>query len=195
MYPTEYLPLQTIGKNTGDNHGGFCRWWYTTIENILVFPEVDPLTQRLISEPELKPGSVWSGPVRVDDRQTGWEQKMAVSKAGPYFKNVVQGAIDGNSITSHINLGNLINHEFIIIGKVRSGGFYIVLGNEEGGLQFSFDTISGNGAMDAAGSKLAFAGDSINNAPVLEEFSFDNGTGLGSEAPGIFESQFESQFE
>lgn len=174
MYQTGYLPLQSIGKAPGDYVGGFCRWWYTPIENILYFPGANPQTQRLINEPILKAGTSWYGPVNVPDEQTGWREKDADNKAGTYYKEEVTGFIPGAETKNHINLGNLAHHRFCVVGKLRAGSFYLIIGNEFAGLRLSHESGSGKGSMDTPGTAITFTGDFDHKAQVLSDFSGGN---------------------
>src|SRR4051812_44916971 len=122
MYQTAYLPLQSIGRLRVPYVGGFCRWWYTPIENIDVFPPINPLTQMLAAEPTLKAGATWYGPVNVPDSHVGWDEEMQQGKPGHWYKEKVEGLMPGMDRNSHINLQNHAFHQFVIVGKARSGG-------------------------------------------------------------------------
>lgn len=181
MFSTEYKALQTIGKSYEPYIGGITKWWYTPIENLNEFPVINPATQKLISEPVLKVGKQWYGPVNVPDRQLGWEEQMNRSVAGRFYKQRIQSFFPGNYAGSHINIGNLVAHEVCIVAKLRAGGFFIVLGNDQSGLDLDDSTSSGSGSTDVPGSKLMFSMDTKDKALVLDTF-----LGEGSIPPPIF---------
>lgn len=167
MHQTEYLPLQNIDQVNTSAIGGFCRWWFVPIEWLASFPEIDPLTQQLTAEPVLLPERTWLGPVRVPDDKLGWTQAKVTAKPGITYKQQVEGFLPGIDENSYLNLGNLDHHQFCIIGKLRSGGMLVVIGDEISGLDLTVDTVAGQGAKDTAGHKLLFTGETIDKAPIL----------------------------
>lgn len=151
--------------------GGFCRWWYTLIENIAVFPTVDPLSQILLGAPTLKADTTWYGPVNVPDGQLGWDENMQQGKPGPWYKQKVFGFIPGFDAESHINLQNLAYHQLVVVGKVRAGGNFFIIGNGEAGLEFVSDLSTGQGAAGTPGTRLTLVGESIDKALILPAFA------------------------
>lgn len=191
MYPTSYNPLQAIAAPDGKNIGGFCKWWYVPIEWIEIFPAIDPLTQTLLSEPVLVADATWFGPVLVPDRMVGWKETQERARAGIYFKEKVEGFIPGNDPAQHINLQNSIYHQFCIIGMLRNGDGYRIIGSDQSGLDLDHETSSGIGQPDTPGSKLVFTGEQVYKALVLSGFSLAILPGTTQ----IFAQQFESQFQ
>jgi hypothetical protein len=170
MYSTSYLPLEAVGRLLVAFTGGFCKWWYTPIQNIASFAAVDPVTQLLSSEPALHAGKVWYGPVTVPESKTGWDEDLQRTKPGISYKEKVEGFVAGMSARSHINLANLAHHQVCIVGKVRSGGFYIVLGDDVAGLDLDVNASNGVGSVGMPGTKLAFTGEFKNKALILQNF-------------------------
>lgn len=171
---TRYQNLQTIASTTDPFIGGFCSWWYTLRENVLQWPEVNPVTQKLSDEPILKAGKAWYGPVNVPDTSVGYTETQEVDRSGLYYKQRVTGIIPGNDAASHINLQNLTYHQFIIIGKVRAGGFFLMVGGRYAGMRLDHETTTGDGQPGAPGTKLAFTTQSAFKAKVLSQFSLGN---------------------
>ncbi len=179
MYQTAYVDLQSIGRLRVPYSGGFCKWWYTPIQNIASFPAVNPVTQLLNSEPILQAGKTWYGPVTVPDRRLGWEEDLKRVKAGLYYSGKVEGFMPGMDIANHINLQNLAYNQVCIVGRVRSGGFFLILGNDVAGLDLDVNTTSGYSLDGIPGSKLMFTGESINRALILPSFA-----GISTPPPG-----------
>lgn len=127
----------------------------------------------LLAEPELKDGAQWYGPVSIPDKQLGWDQEQKDTKAGTYYTQKVEGFIPGNEITNHINLRNLAFHQLCIVAKLRSSGFYIVLGNDVAGLKLIANTTTGTGAFETPGHKILIGGEGIDAAQIIESFSLD----------------------
>lgn len=193
---TAYIPLQRITKASYDNIGGFCKFWYTPIENISLFPLINPATQMLSNEPYLLPGTIWYGPVDIPDKKFGWTAEQERVGAGVYFKQKVTGFVPGLSAENHINFQNLVFHKFAIVGKARSGGNFYIIGDDEIGLDATFDIVSGDGAEGTPGASLQFTGETVDNALLLPGFAgelsqtpvfgYNNQTGEvvdGTEAP------------
>lgn len=173
MYNTEYTSLQTIGKSYAPYIGGIVKWWYTPIENLDSFPIINPVSQKLAAAPVLKAGKNWYGPVNVPDKQLGWNDQTARSAAGLFYKNKISGFIPGHDINNHINQANLTRHQICVVAKLRSGGFFIVLGNDQVGMDIDHDTSGGIGSNDTPGTKLIFSIDSKDKAYPLDEFQGD----------------------
>ncbi len=156
--------------------GGFCQWWYTPKENIRVWPAIDCATQYLLAEPTLIAGATWFGPVKVPDGQLGFQEEPQQTKAGIYYKQKVSAFYPGDGPTSRINLENMPYAEFVIVGKMRACGIYLILGNKDYGLTFLPPYKSGEGAKHAAGTELSFLGESLNKALILPAFAAVNTT-------------------
>jgi hypothetical protein len=170
MRQTGYIGVTTLSYGL-PFRGGFCEWWYTKREDINLFPVVDPNTQYLVGEPTLKTGKFWFGPVLVPDDQLGFEEPMQRTAAGFFYKQKVSGFYPGDDIFSRENISNMPFHEYVIIGRVRAGGFFLVLGNDQQGFQFDEDYATGNGAVSTAGSRFAFSKANIDKGQVLLTFS------------------------
>lgn len=171
MQQTAYKDLQTLGRIRVPYVGGFCRWWYTPVQNIAVFPYIDPQTQKLVAEPTLHAGSTWYGPVTVPDHELGWDEDMQAGKPGHWYKEKVYGFMPGINAASHINLQNLAYHKVVVVGKVRAGGNYYIIGNQYSALDFTFNSTTGGGAMGVPGTRITLTGEGIENACLLPSFA------------------------
>jgi hypothetical protein len=103
--------------------------------------------------------------------QLGYEEPIARNAAGMFYKQKVMGFYPGDDAFSRINLGNMPYSEYVLIGKMRAGGFFLMLGTEERGLQFDADYASGNGGISTAGAKFAFSLNALEKGYVLLSFS------------------------
>lgn len=168
MNQTGYVPVLPFSK--GLNFvGGFCQWWFTPWQNITVWPGVDPLTQFLDSEPTLANGATWFGPIKVPNNKLGFTEEQKLDKAGIYYNQNVSGFYPGDSGTSRINLENLPYNQFAVVGKMRAGGLFLLLGNEEYGLTFNHKLNSDIGA-GTAGSNFSFGYESVFKGAILPAF-------------------------
>src|SRR5437870_11659085 len=87
-------------------YSGFCKLWFTPIENIDVWPAIDPLTQFLLAEPTLKEGKTWYGPAQLPDKQLAFGEKLTPSPAGPFYKQALQCYLPGDDGYTRINAAN-----------------------------------------------------------------------------------------
>jgi hypothetical protein len=163
MHQTGYLPLRALGKLSPNFVGGFCKLWYTPIENISQFPAIDPTNQLLRAEPVLKASKTWYGPLTIPDDKRGWKQKLQRGRPGIWYSQQVTGMVPGNNSANHINLQNLAYHQLCVVGKLRAGGFHIILGNAETGMDVTSETASGGESFDSPGTSLTldWAGDAL----------------------------------
>jgi hypothetical protein len=171
MYQTAYNELLSIGRTRAPYVGGFCRWWYTPIQNIALFPVVDPVTQLALGAPTLLPDTTWYGPVNVPDGQLGWDEDLQQAKPGHYYKEKVYGVVPGMDAASHNNFQNLAFHHVVVVGKARSGGNFYLIGSDHSGLDFTFNTSTGVGWAGMPGTKITLTGESIDKALILPAFS------------------------
>ena len=174
MYQTQYNSLQTIGRSFAPYIGGICKFWYTPIENLNGFPVIDPSTQKLSAEPVLLGDRNWYGPVNIPDKQMGYTEDNARTTAGLYYKRKLTGFIPGHDAGTHINTGNMALHQFCIVAKLRAGGFFIVAGNDQAGLDFDESYLSGSGANETPGTKISFSDEAISKAFALDSFLGEN---------------------
>jgi hypothetical protein len=170
MFQTGYISIAPFSYGIPFN-GGFCQWWYAKRQDIATWPDIDPETQFLLAEPTLIADATWKGPILVPDDQLGYEEPIARNAAGVFYKQKVTGFYPGDDAFSRINLGNMPYSEYVVIGKMRAGGFFLMLGTEERGLQFDADYASGNGGIGTAGAKFAFSLNALEKGYVLLSFS------------------------
>ena len=67
-------------------------------------------------------------------------------------------------------------HEWIVVGKQRAGGLFLILGNAERGLDFTTDYSTGPGAKKVAGTQFVFQKDSLEKGLILPAFLGENVT-------------------
>lgn len=168
--------------------GGFCRFWYIPVEYISTFPRINAANQFLVGEPALVAGREWFGPIEVPRDNLGFTETSERTKAGPYYKTKVEGVHIGDSASNRVNLENMIYNRYLVLAKVRAGGFYILIGSNASPLSFEPDYDSGKGPANTAQTKFSFVGESINKGFVLPTFTSDTlAPSIGS-SPGGEES-------
>jgi len=168
MLQTGYKGFTTLAKGLPYN-GGFCKWYYADKAQLLHLPAIDPFTQYLKEEPPIS-GS-WFGPVQVPNDQLGFEETPKRDSAGLYWQHKITGFHVGDNAASRINIENMHFYEFIVVGKMRAGGMYLLIGTPDHGLQF--DAAYSSDGKKAAGNNFTFTANLLNKAFVLPAFSLD----------------------
>ncbi len=170
MINTPYLPIQGFSNANADYFGGFTKLWFVPREWLDGFPELDPTTQVLVSEPALIGGKSWIGPISVANELIGYEEVSSLSAAGNFYKRKVSFSENGLAAINHINIGNLIGYELCVVGLVRSGAYHVVIGNDKAGLKLDSNESTGNGPLGMPMSKLVLSDESADKALVLPSF-------------------------
>lgn len=151
--------------------GGICKFWYIPIEEVQSFPEVDPQNQFLKTDVVLKSGKFWRGPVPVPDKQLGLKETKKAGKSGPYHEIKVSAMYPGELAAGRVNLENMCWQQFLIVAQLRASQAYVLIGNEDAGMEFGFDYDSGSAAGNAVITKLEWSIEQPYRAQVLTTFN------------------------
>jgi len=151
--------------------GGFCKFWFIPIEEVESMPVINPANQVLKTEIVLKAGKAWRGPVPVPDAQLGFTETLKTSNSGPYYEIKVGCAYAGDIPAARVNIDNMGYSQYMIVGQLRSTGFFVVIGNNEVGADFTGNFDSGNTNSNGALNTISFAIDQVNKALVLPSFN------------------------
>ncbi len=153
--------------------GGICKWWYVPIQEVDNIPGINPLNQYLLGEPVLKADKFWRGPVPVPDSQLGFTETQKNDAIGTYYEVKLQAQAPGDAPQARINYDNMAYNRYLVVGKLRAGGFYVLLGSMDSPLDFDNIHSNGPGSNEAASTKIAFSGESMCRALVIAEFNGD----------------------
>lgn len=151
--------------------GGVCKFWFIPIEEIDQMPVINPTNQVLKTEIVLKAGKSWRGPVPVPDDQLGFTEVLKNSNSGNYYEIKVAAVYPGDIPAMRVNADNMAYNQYVVVGKLRSTGFFVVIGNKEAGMDFTPDFDSGNANGNAALNNISFTTEQINKALVLPSFN------------------------
>jgi len=173
MKQTAYTGVQNLTSKI-PYIGGLCKFWFIPVQDVDSIPPIDPVNQFLTAEPVLKLLKQWLGPVPVPDRQLGYTETQENSTAGPGIKVKIAGNHYGDAPQSRINIDNIMYGRYLVVGKQRAGGFYLLFGSLESPLNFDHEFTAGqNGSNDTTFTKIAFTGEAINRALVIPSFLGD----------------------
>lgn len=171
MNQTSYLGVNNFIKGLPLT-GGFCKFWFIPIEEVVSLPPINPLTQALLTEIPLKAGGVWRGPVPVPDKQLGFTEDMKAGPAGISYDQKVSAVYPGEIPGARTNFENMAYHKYMVVGKLRATPFFVLIGRPDAGADFNpggFD--SGSAAGGPVLNKISFTNTQINKALVLSLFS------------------------
>lgn len=159
--------------------GGFCKFWFIPVEDVAVFPRVNPTNQKLVDEPMLFEGKSWFGPIDVPKDRLGFSEDFDRTKAGPYYKIKLDASQIGESAESRANMENLPYHRYLVVGKLRAGGMYVLIGSLDSFCQFTPDFKAGTAPTDNVITGYSFTTEHISKAYILPSF------GSATQVPGI----------
>lgn len=173
--------------------GGLCKFWFIPIQHVESIPAINPVNSYLSAEPVLKAGKTWYGPVPVPDRQLGYTETQQNATAGINFTTKIAGTHFGDAPQSRVTIENISYGKYLVIGKQRAGGFYVLFGTLDSPLNFDHEFTAGqNGSNDTALTKIAFTGSILNRGLVVPSFLGDPSQliypGGGSGGGGIIDT-------
>lgn len=154
--------------------GGLCKFWFIPMEEVESMPIIDPTSQLLKTDIILKAGKAWRGPVPVPDKQLGFTENGRIGKSGISYEMKVACQYPGDIPGARVNFENMGYSQYIIVGKLRASGFYVVIGSLEAGADFVPDFDSGSAAGNPALNKIAWTHEQIHKAMVMMRFSGEN---------------------
>lgn len=180
MFQSSFTGLKALHRNS-TYWGGFCKFWYIPVESIGTFPRVNALNQWLVDEPTLINGSTWYGPIIVPKDRLGFTETPKRSKPGIIYDYKVEGLHIGDSPESRVNLENMAHHKYLVVGKVRAGGFYMLIGTVDSPCKFDAEYKSGVSG-ETAGSSFIFSTSHISKAYIMPAFiAAAEASGVGGE--------------
>lgn len=171
MQQTAYKGITNLYKDVPYD-GGICKFWYIPISEVADIPAINPANQYTFDEPILlNAGSVWRGPVPVANTTLGYTETQEVYSGLPWYKQKVTATAPGNVPQQQVNIDNMAYGKYLIVAKLRAGGFYILIGSKQSPADFDSElTVDGK---EATKHKLAFSVESLHKAVVLPSFAGD----------------------
>ena len=183
MFQTSYTGIKPLQRNS-TYVGGFCRFWYIPVEDVVTFPRINSANQQLIAEPSLKDGKKWFGPIAVPRNKLGYTEVLKRTSAGHYYELKLEGIHIGDSPVSRVNLENMPYHRYLVIGKIRAGGYYHLIGSNDSPCLFNPEFKGGLGPGETAQTNFQFATEHISKAYILPSFSEDDAENPGGGGGG-----------
>lgn len=177
MYSTGYTGVSSFLKPSG-YLGGFCKWYYTPVENILTWPSINPVTQKGNAKPVLKNGAFWYTVPRSGYRQSSLDETPKTAAPGHYYEWRFNVQLAG---ANPVLLQNAQFRRFIILGIPRFlHNAWLLVGTPQSPLRFEASIDSGRHWTEDALTKSAFIGECRHRSIIIPftEEEINNGPDL-----------------
>ena len=150
--------------------GGLCSIKYCKWEDVAKFPIISPVTGKIETSIELKPGKFLYYCKAIDQSQS-YEEKQNKSNAGPFVEMMVKGNLHGSSVGNTLTIQQMVLHQWVILVEDRDGATRLI-GNQDTGADFVNNYSSGT-VSDSRKTDLSWKWENPLSAPVYNANSFD----------------------
>lgn len=168
MYHNTYLPVSSLQKAPVKT-GGLCSIRYCKLEDVLTWPDIDPLTGIMTSALQLKEGGVIYYCQAIDQSRS-FEETQKDNLAGPFFEITVKGNLHGSNASNILSIQKMIHHQWVVIVEDRNGVTRLV-GNQDSGATMFHNYTSGT-VNDSRRSELSWKWEHPITAPVYTAVAF-----------------------
>jgi len=168
MYQNTYYPVATLAEGAVKSPG-VCSIQYFKKEDVLTWPEEDPLTGMLASAVELKPGKLIYLAGSINPSRSFTETQKD-SLAGQYFEMTVKASLSGSTAAHPLTLGTLMHHQWGLIVADKNGVTRLI-GNEDACADFVMDYTTGQGS-DSRKTELNWKWQHTQPAPIYTATAF-----------------------
>jgi hypothetical protein len=150
---TVYFPIQHLDK-PAIAVSGLCYFFFTPVENVAVWPLIDPQSGVYITGIVLKEGKTWFR-CEVIDADRDYREASKTDAAGPFIETALEGFLPDDSPTNALSFSAMQYHQYVIVLKERNN-MMRMLGSEDAGVRFA-RTYESADADGTRGSKLVFS--------------------------------------
>lgn len=169
MYHNIHQPFANL-VHTLPKAGGICSITAVKWEDVLTWPEMDPLTGILITGLQLKIGGQFYT-IEATENDRTLKEEMKLSDAGPYMDIQVTSKLAGNNAGNTLSLDAAKFHQWVLLVQDRNGDRRMI-GNEDSGARLSFDYTT----SDIDGSRmrnLKWLWQHLNSAPTYSAAAYN----------------------
>jgi hypothetical protein len=131
----EWLAL-AVSEKVKPGPSGLCDLLAIPVEQVELIPAINPQSQVLDGNIQVKPGAVWLS-ITLTSRKKFFEEDSETSKAGTWYKQKITGILFGQSATNHLQLNNWVYHRWLVLATERSTGLTYVIGKTPNGAELS----------------------------------------------------------
>ena len=140
-YQNIFAPIKPL-KTAIIEPGGLCWIKFCKWEDILLFPQVDPLTGLATTSFTLKAGASWMD-IIMPDKDRMFTESQADGTAGDFYRTDIRGYVAGNSSDHVLTIAAMKFHQYVVIFSDRGGQVRFV-GDQDSGAEFSNNYSSGD---------------------------------------------------
>jgi hypothetical protein len=138
-----YKQVQSLQKSPIEP-GGLCSLSFFKIEDVDVWPDINPQTNIISTAILMKPNTnIYL--CQAADKGRQWEEELKYEAAGPYIDLTVSGRLGGTNTANLMTLIAGSYSKFGIIAKDRQG-FQQLVGDEDSGATLFWKYATGDGA-------------------------------------------------
>ena len=141
MYQNIYRPVQSLQKSP-ITVGGMCSLTFFKIEDVLVWPAINPATGIIDTSVQMKPGKTMFI-CQSTDKGRIYDEELKYEDAGPYVDMAVQGILGGHNSSNALTLQAAAYHRWGLIVADRNGD-YRLLGNKDSGAKLVYKYTTGD---------------------------------------------------
>ncbi|RYZ63038.1 MAG: hypothetical protein EOO14_00375 [Chitinophagaceae bacterium] len=163
-----YAPLQSLAS-VAPKTGGLCGITFFKREDVLTWPETDPVTGVLKTAVALKAGRLFYT-LQAMEKDRVFSEVMKTGQEGDYFDIQVTGKIGGSNAGLILSLDQMKFHQWGLIVKERTGDQRLV-GNADSCAKLTWDYTSGDNESSRL-FNLKFSWQHANCAPVYTATAF-----------------------
>lgn len=117
--------------------GKICHLQAVPIEDVAVFPGVDPETQMVEDDIVLVNGKSWII-IKLLSGGKGFQEQNQHTEAGIVVDQLIKGFGFGVSEYNHLQLNNWMQRRWLLLLKEVGSGITYIIGNDKKGAKFSF---------------------------------------------------------
>jgi hypothetical protein len=127
-----WLPLQSLQRSPV-GRGGLCDLLCVPIEDVRHFPDTDPVSQTITQNIILKNSKSWLSFSSLSTYGKSLKEELQVGPAGFFFKQSVGGMLTSQNQHNHLQLANMVHHQWIVLSRERSTALTYVVGKPTAG--------------------------------------------------------------
>lgn len=152
MFYNSYLDIQHLDK-PAIHPGGLCEFFFAKLEDVEIWPQLNPQTSTYTEEVILRAGASWYR-CQVIDPERDYKEESKTAEGGPYVDVRLAGFLPDDSPLNTVTIAGMMLHDYVIVLQERNG-MRRLIGNEDAGAKFthSYDSSDGDGTR---GRQLVF---------------------------------------
>ena len=116
--------------------GKVCHLQAVPVEDIAVFPAVDPITQTVLQPFQLRAGKAWIN-IKLLSSGSAFTEQNSFTAAGTIWDQQVRGYMWGQSKVNHLQANNWTQRRWVLVAHEIGSGMSYIVGNRFRGARLS----------------------------------------------------------